>query len=133
MSEMRNSRSAAQSATVLTHNSFHFSFSHFSFRQYPSLHDIALPSLVDHIPHCHHVRFRPTCTEPCGSSESILHIMLDLESVHGRRLHCLCLVQVRALINRSRQENIYRPSHPQQLPTPLRSSNEPHSCPGVGG
>lgn len=78
MSEMRDSRSAAQSATVLTQTTHFIShFSHFSFRQYPSLHDIALPSRVDHIPHCHHVRFRPTCTEPCGSSESILHTGID--------------------------------------------------------
>jgi hypothetical protein len=71
---MRDSRTrtAAQSATVLTHTT-HF-ISHFSFRQNPSpsLHDIALTGHrpVDHIPYCHHVRFRPTCREPCGCSES---------------------------------------------------------------
>jgi hypothetical protein len=138
MSEMRDSRTAAQSATVLTHTT-HF-ISHFSFRQYPSLHDIALPSLNtgyrvplrcnaptgSHSSLCHLVRFRPTCREPCGCSESILYTGIILDS----RPPAALPGPSRASINQSRQENIYRPSHPQQLPTPLRSGNEPHSWRG---
>src|SRR6266849_3219122 len=118
---MRDSRTrtAAQSATVLTHTT-HF-ISHFSFRKNPSpsLHDIALTGhrRVVHIPHCHHVRFRLTCREPCGCSES--RYCLPMATAAGRT----------ALSKSSRQENIHQPSHPQQLPTPLRSGNEPHCWP----
>jgi len=126
-SEMRNSRTAAQSATVLTQTTHFISL---SFRQYPcALHDIALPFTNTFL--------TPTCREPCGCSESILCTGMENHYTRPRdrprppaALPLLCPTRASINRSRSRHENIYRFSHLQQLPTPLRSGNEPHSWHG---
>jgi hypothetical protein len=133
MGEMRDSRSAAQISHRSHAQLIHFSFLIFfifSFRQYPSLHDIALlrtaciTSLTVTLFGLHrHVESLAAAASPHTPHPNGKHYTLS--TCQRPPAHCLVQLERQSIGAGRKHLPAFSSTRIQQLPTPLRSGNEP--------